>query len=71
SAIASVRTFAAPFDRESPDDTDLIAALFERVVEADVQIQRMTPVPLCLEALFDELGQRLRQTAAGRREVGL
>ena len=63
-------TGSAPVDQflsSLPADATLAAErlveLIDRALHAEVQIQRMTPVPLCLEAMFDSLGRLQRGPA--------
>ena len=59
--IPQVERFARRFGADTTADAELFVSLIERALESEEQIQRMTPVPLCLEALFDNLGRQQRR----------
>lgn len=59
-SIPQVEQFNRRLLPATDEDLELLMALFDRSALAAEQIDRMTPVPLCLQALFDELGRMLR-----------
>jgi DNA polymerase-3 subunit delta' len=59
-SIPQVEQFSRRLLPATDEDLELLMALFDRSALASEQIGRMTPVPLCLQALFDDLGRMLR-----------
>lgn len=47
-------------EAQTAEEQDRIGLLLERCFDADLHLRQTMPVPLCLEALFTELGQRSR-----------
>lgn len=64
-ALPQVQRFVSRFDANSPDDLERIADLLERAELARRQLERHTPVALCLEGLFDDLGRIARGMRSG------
>lgn len=64
--IAQVERFASTLDPDDPQDCERIGTLLQRLYAAELQIQGNTPVPLCLEGLFDELARLGRPVAVAR-----
>jgi hypothetical protein len=62
-SIEPVRRFCRRFQQPTVDDWELVIALFDRTAVAETQLDRRTPVPLCLQGLFDELGRILRSAS--------
>lgn len=58
--IEQVQRFCERFQSLSPANVEQIMELFDRAALASEQINHMTPVPLCLQALFDDMGRMLR-----------
>jgi DNA polymerase-3 subunit delta' len=52
--------FASRFNPNSTEHLEIVAALMERAMLAESHLERNTGVPLCLEALFDDLGRLTR-----------
>jgi DNA polymerase-3 subunit delta' len=48
------------FETQEPEQLDRWGELLDRCFEAELHLQQTMPVPLCLEALFAELGRRAR-----------
>lgn len=44
----------------SVEEADRVGRMMDRCFEADLHLQQTMPIPLCLEALFTELGRRSR-----------
>jgi DNA polymerase-3 subunit delta' len=67
SMIPQAGQLAARLDPGSASDAELVMELFDRMAAASDLIERMTPVPLCLEGLFDDIGriQRHRKPVRG------
>lgn len=59
--IPQVTRFVSRYPSNSRDAIDHVSALLERCLAADRQLDRNATIPLCLEALFDDLGRRLRE----------
>ena len=47
---------------EDPYQSDRLAAMLDRCFETEIHLKQAMPVPLCLEAMFDDLG-RISRTA--------
>jgi len=65
-----VARFVAGFDPAIPEHHEQLMSLIERTVRSERQLAQYTPVPLCLEGLFDDLARMLRSPSAaagGRR----
>ena len=58
--IPQVRTFLQRLGEPSVDTSDRVIDLVERCLAAEQQIDANVSIPLCLEALFDDLGRMLR-----------
>ena len=58
--IPQVRTFLQRFGEPGIDTSDRLIDLVERCLAAEQQIDANVSIPLCLEALFDDLGKLLR-----------
>jgi DNA polymerase-3 subunit delta' len=54
------RRFSSRFEPASSADIEFFLTLADRSLESQQQLDRMAPVAICLEGLFDELGRRLR-----------
>ena len=61
--IAAVRRFASRFDASNADDLDRVGELFDRVAASERQIDQKAGIPLCFEALFEDLGRIARPVA--------
>ena len=66
SEIPQVEQFAARQDPAAAEDLERIGTLLERLYAAESQLQRSTPVPLCLEGLFDDMARMNRPGAVVR-----
>ena len=64
--IQQVERFAGSLNSADAEDVERIGMLLARLYAAEQQIQGNTPVPLCLEGLFDELARVSRPAAAAR-----
>ncbi|MEX0702359.1 MAG: DNA polymerase III subunit delta' [Planctomycetales bacterium] len=64
-APGPAREFAARLDRHRPETVERVAEMFDRVAEAERQLDRAAPFQLCLESLFHDLS-RLHATAEQR-----
>jgi DNA polymerase-3 subunit delta' len=60
SDVAAVGKFRRAHPPESVVAADRVAAALDRCLAAEDQIQQSMPVPLCLEALFHDVGRLLR-----------
>jgi DNA polymerase-3 subunit delta' len=58
--IPQVRTFLQHLGNPGVDTSDRLIDLVERCLSAEQQIDANVSIPLCLEALFDDLGRLLR-----------
>src|SRR5262245_4454185 len=58
--IPQVRKFLERLGRPDVDTSDRLIELIERCLAADQHIDSNAPIPLCLEALFDDLGRVMR-----------
>lgn len=58
--LPEVRRFAGCLNHDDPDDVELVAALLDRAAETERQLDRVQPVPLCMEAMFDDLSRMTR-----------
>ncbi len=47
------------------DECDRLGLMLDRCFEAERHLQQTMPIPLCLEAMFTELGRRSRIASAG------
>lgn len=59
-----VQSFLAEWSE--PEPFEALAEMLERTLDCERQLRNAMSVPLCLEALFDALGQRLRGPATIR-----
>lgn len=64
--IPQAKRLAGRLDAGLASDAELVMELFDRVAAAGDLIERMTPVPLCLEGLFDDLGRIQRRRPAAK-----
>ena len=55
--IAQVQAFVDRIQPASADELELLMELLERAALAESRLNRKTPVPICLEGLFEDLGQ--------------
>ncbi len=62
--IDEARPFAARLDGNSAESTELVADLLERTARTEEHLAAFTPVPMCLESLFLDLGRLLRVAPA-------
>jgi len=60
--IPQVNRFTLRFPREAPEPLERLAELLHRCLVAETQLDSKVAVPLCLEALCDDLG-RISRTA--------
>ena len=58
--IPQVRKFLERLGKPDVDTSDRLIELIERCLAADRHIDANAPIPLCLEALFDDLGKLMR-----------
>ncbi|MGE5191651.1 MAG: DNA polymerase III subunit delta' [Deltaproteobacteria bacterium] len=58
--IPQVRKFIERLGEQGVDASDRLIALIERCLAAEQHIDSNVAIPLCLEALFDDLGRLLR-----------
>jgi DNA polymerase-3 subunit delta' len=58
--IPQVRKFLERVGKPDVDTSDRLIELIERCLAADQHIDANAPIPLCLEALFDDLGRVMR-----------
>jgi len=58
--IPQVRKFLERLGKPDVDTSDRLIELIERCLAADQHIDANAPIPLCLEALFDDLGRAMR-----------
>lgn len=56
-AIPQVTRFVKHFPHGSPRDLEVVGELLERSMAAERNLESKVTVPLCLEALFDDLGR--------------
>lgn len=64
-AIPDAQAFSSRF-ASHPDRFELLATMMDRAVEASIHLDQNVPVPLCLDALFDDIARMLRPVAASR-----
>lgn len=64
--LSQVIRFASRWTHDPVAGIDLTAELLERCVAADRELDRNITIPLCLEALFDNLGRLLRESSGIR-----
>lgn len=60
----TVRRFAGRLASGTAEDAQCLMEIVDRADLAQRQLDRNTPIPLCLEGLFDDLGRLLRRTPA-------
>jgi DNA polymerase-3 subunit delta' len=58
--IPQARQFAERFGGLNVESTDRVVELVERCLAAEGQLEANAAIPLCLEALFDDLGRLMR-----------
>ena len=58
--VPQVRSFVESLGPSTVETIDRIVELVERCLTADMQLDANATVPLCLEALFDDLGRTMR-----------
>jgi DNA polymerase-3 subunit delta' len=63
-AIEAARTFAARLPANDPESVEMVADLLERTVRTEDHLAAYTPVPICLESLFLDLGRVMRAGSA-------
>ncbi len=56
----SVQRFRQAYPAESPEMLERITAALDRCITAEGHLHQSMPIPLCLEALWDDLGRILR-----------
>jgi DNA polymerase-3 subunit delta' len=61
-AANPAQVFASHIDSQSPEGVERVAAMVERTMQAEDQLEAKASAPLCFEALFDDLG-RLHRAA--------
>ncbi len=65
--IEPVRRFSERFRPATTEHSELVMELLDRSASAMNQLKRWTPIPICLEGLFDNLGRLMRSAAARDR----
>lgn len=63
--IPQALKLSAGIDPDDPESVEMIAALIDRAVTAQLQLNRSMSVGLCIEALFDDLA-RITRSGVGR-----
>jgi DNA polymerase-3 subunit delta' len=61
-SIEQVEPMAARCDPDCPEHLETIMEMIDRAAQAEEQLNRSTPVPLCLEGLFNDLGLLSRRS---------
>ena len=64
-SIGQVEPVAARFEPTCPEHLETIMEMIDRAAQAEEQLNRSAPVPLCLEGLFNDLGLLARRSLSG------